>query len=165
MEIENNVNLESESEQKNVDGVDYISALNEMKKNTVSKEVYAKVVDENKRLVNSLVNGETIDLPQEKSIDIAEIRKKLFSTDTQLNNYEYVKNALELRDELIRRGEKDPFLPFGSKVIINQDMVDSANRTAAVLRECIDFADGDSGIFTAELQRRTIDAMPRRRNR
>lgn len=164
MENENYV-IESESEQNNVDGVDYISALNDMKKNTVSKEAYNKLAAENKRLVQSLVNGEEITIQEKEPVNVDEIRKKLFNTDTQLNNYEYVKAALELREELIRRGEKDPFLPSGSKVMITQDMIDTAERTANVLKDCIDFADGDSGIFTAELQRRTIDVMPQRRNR
>ena len=87
--------------------------------------------------------------------------------DKTMTNLEYISNALKLRTALLERGERDPFLPYGDKVALTADQYDKANQVATVLQECIDFADGDSGIFTAELQRRTKDVTPlfnKRRN-
>ena len=58
-------------------------------------------------------------------------------------------------------GHDDPFLPVGDKVRITNEMRDQAQNAADVFQECVDFARGDSGVFTAELQRRTKDVMPR----
>lgn len=148
---------ESGTEMSN-DGVDYISAINEIKQNSVDKKQYLKLQQENKRLLDALVDGKQIDLPKVEEPNIPEMRKKLFGED--LNNLEYVDTALKLRTALIEKGEPDPFLPIGDKVNLTQDTIDKAEHVANVLKECVEFADGDSGIFTAELQRRTVDSSP-----
>ena len=91
------------------------------------------------------------------------MRKELFNGDAQLTNLEYVTKALELRDQLIAAGKPDPFLPYGEKIAPTNEDVEAANRVAKVLRECVDYADGDSSIFTNELQRVMIDTAPRAR--
>lgn len=142
---------------------DYVQAINELKANTVSKEQYTKLKGENKRLLDALVNGQQIDLPKEEKVNVNDLRKKLFNRDADISNLEFVDTAIKLRDALLEAGERDPFLPYGEKVLETAEQHDKANRVAEVLRECVDFADGDSGIFTAELQRRTKDVMPSRR--
>lgn len=141
------------------DGVDYITAINEMKKTTVPKEKYEKLAEENKRLLESLVAGEKIEPKEEEKIDVNALRKELYSGECELNNLEYVDKTLKLRKALIDAGERDPFLPIGDKVDITSETVEKAETVAQVLQECVDFAEGDSGIFTAELQRRTKDTM------
>lgn len=141
------------------DGVDYISAINEMKKTTVPKEKYEKLAEENKRLLESLVAGEKIEPKEEEKIDVNALRKELYSGECEMTNLEYVDKTLKLRKALIDAGERDPFLPIGDKVDITSETVEKAETVAQVLQECVDFAEGDSGIFTAELQRRTKDTM------
>ena len=141
------------------DGVDYITAINEMKKTTVPKEKYEKLAEENKRLLESLVAGEKIEPKEEEKIDVKALRKELYSGECELNNLEYVDKTLKLRKALIDAGERDPFLPIGDKVDITSETIEKAETVAQVLQECVDFAEGDSGIFTAELQRRTKDTM------
>lgn len=144
---------------------DYISAIKEMKANSVDRSVYDKLKSENKQLLDALINGQQIDLPKEEPVDVNELRKELFNKDGHLTNLEYVSKALKLRDALIEQGERDPFLPYGNRVQETAEHYDKAAQVATVLKECVDFADGDSGIFTAELQRRTKDVMPYRRVR
>lgn len=141
------------------DGVDYITAITEMKKTTVPKEKYEKLAEENKRLLESLVAGEKFEPKEEEKIDVNALRKELYSGECELNNLEYVDKTLKLRKALIDAGERDPFLPIGDKVDITSETVEKAETVAQVLQECVDFAEGDSGIFTAELQRRTKDTM------
>lgn len=138
---------------------DYISAIKEMKQNSVDKATYNKLKDENKQLLDALVNGKEIAIEQKQPVDISELRNKLFDKDTQLSNLDYVQTALELRDALLEKGERDPFLPVGDKTQLTAEQVDKANQVAEVLKDCVEFAEGDSGIFTAELQRRTKDTM------
>lgn len=140
---------------------DYISAINEIKKNSVDRSVYDKLKSENKQLLDALVNGKEIEISKEEPVDIAKLRKDLFNKDGHMSNLEYVSTALKLRDALIEKGERDPFLPYGDKVNLTAEHYDKAEQVATVLKECVEFADGDSGIFTAELQRRTKDVMPR----
>ena len=142
---------------------DYVAAINELKANSVSKTEYSKLRAENKKLLDALVNGREIDLPKEEKVDIDELRKKLFNKDANLNNLEYVDTALKLRNALIEKGERDPFLPVGDRVSETAEMYDIAQRVADGLQECVDFAEGDSGIFTAQLQRITKDTPIKRR--
>ena len=142
-------------------GEQYITAINDLKATTVSRDAYNKLKQENKQLLDSLVSGTMPEGMAQKAErpSIDEMRKKLFSGSEDISNLEYVKLNLALRDALIESGAEDPFLPVGEKVRITQEQIDTANRVATVLQECVDFADGDSGIFTAELQRRTVDNL------
>lgn len=145
------------------DNIDYISAISEMKKNSVTRESYDKLKSENQRLLDALVQGKEIEINEKKEpVDINKLRKELFDNkDKNISNLDYVSNALKLRDALLEKGERDPFVPYGDKVTLTAEHFDKANMVAEVLKECVEFADGDSGIFTAELQRRTKETMPR----
>ena len=151
-----------ESGQENVNGAeDYIKALKEMKERSVEKSEYDKLKAENRQLLDALVNGKSIDVATEEPVDVAKLRKELYGGDTELTNLEYVEKTLQLRKALMDAGNDDPFLPVGDKVRITNEMREQAQNVADVFQECVDFARGDSGVFTAELQRRTKDVMPR----
>lgn len=161
-----NENLNNVSGEENVnDSTDYISAIKEMKQNSVDRATYDKLKSENKQLLDALVNGKEIEMKKEEPVDVNQLRKDLFNRDKQMTNLDYVSSALKLRDALIERGERDPFLPYGEKVSLTAEHYEKAEQVATVLKECVEFADGDSGIFTAELQRRTKDSMPYRGKR
>ena len=147
---------------------DYIEQIQRLKDTSVSKDDYNKLKADNKRLIDALANGTSVEgkvEPKTSAVEkINENRKKLFSKGNDLNNLEYCKAAVELRDALIEKGERDPFLPFGHNVVATDSDYETANRVATVMKECIDYADGDSDIFTNELQRRTVDVvMPKKK--
>ena len=58
-------------------------------------------------------------------------------------------------------GNPDPFLPVGKQILPTDEDVAAANRVADVLKECVDYAEGDSAVFTNELQRRLVDIKVR----
>lgn len=161
--MENNEELNSVSQQENVvDTNDYIEAIKEMKQNSVSKEDYMKLKEENKQLLNSLVNGEIRQEEiKEEPVDINKLRDDLFNKE--LSNLDYISSALKLREELMKKGEPDPFLPAGKNILPTEEDISTANRVATVLQECVEYADGDSSVFTNELQRRMVDSTPIRR--
>ena len=156
-----------ENENENVVAVedntnDYIAQIKNLKENSVSKEDYDKLRLDNKRLIDALANGTQMDVVESKTSTadkINELRTKLFSKGNNLTNLEYCDTALQLRDALIENGERDAFLPFGHNVIATDSDIETANRVATIMKECIDYADGDSDIFTNELQRRTVDVV------
>ena len=134
---------------------DYLAAIKELKENSVDRSEYDKLKAENKKLIDAVVNGQPGDVqasePQMRQTE--QIREELFNHEH--SNLEYVKLALELRKNLITEGKPDPFLPIGSQIAPTADDVEKAEKVAQVYQECIDYADGDSKLFTQELMRRT----------
>lgn len=139
---------------------DYVEIIQQMKQNTVSKDKYDRLAEDNKKLMKALANGETIEVKAPDTPDIDAMRKELFQQDAQHTNLEFISKSLELRDALLAAGEKDPFLPWGQRITPDDNDIATANRVADVLKQCVDYADGDSMVFTNELQRRLIDTNP-----
>ena len=141
---------------------DYLTAIKELKQNSVDRQQYDQLKAENKRLLDSIVNGQSIDLPkQDTKRPIEELRTELFSESKELSNLEFISTALELRSQLISEGKPDPFLPVGNQIMPTDFDIATANKVAEVLQECVDYADGDSAVFTNELQRRLVDVKIR----
>ena len=157
--------MEENQEKKDVVKENYLEAIKNLKENTVSKEEYDRVVTENKTLLEGIVNGGA--LPTDQNVEktgrsINDIRKELFADDGK-SNLRYAELSLELREAIMDAGGEDPFLPVGEGVVIQQSDRESAQRVADGLKECIERADGDSAIFTNELQRITRDVgIPKR---
>lgn len=163
-------NNNSVSQQENVeqDTNNYIEALKEMKANSVNRAAYDRLKEENKQLLDALINGGQVTRElQKEPADIDSLRKKLFSEDedTELSNLDYMKTALELREALLDQGSPDPFLPYGQNIAPTDEDIRTADRVAAVINACISYADGNSEIFTNELQRIMVDTSPVKRGR
>lgn len=140
---------------------DYLEAIKNLKQNTVDKAKYEQSEAERKRLLNMVVNGQTLDVPEEpKHREINVIRNELFNKEH--NNLDYIKLSLELRNALIAEGQPDPFLPYGRQISPTREDEEIAEKVAQVYQECVDFAEGDSELFTNELMRRTKDVKIRK---
>ena len=146
---------------------DYLAAIKELKQNSVDRSEYDKLRAENKKLIDAVVNGQP---GQEEPVftkhskeQIDDLRNELFNSPRELNNLEYVTKAMELREALMENGEPDPFLPVGKQISPTRDDLEGAEKVAQVYKECIDYAEGDSEVFTNELMRRTRDVkLPRK---
>lgn len=158
--VEENTNVTGTVEDTTVD---YIAAINELKQNTVDRTKYDQLKAENKKLLDSIVNGQDIDIPQakEEKKSVEELRKEFLSQDVDMTNLDWISHALELRNTLISEGKPDPFLPYGKQILPTDEDVNCANKVADVLQECIDYAEGDPSVFTNELQRRMVDVKIR----
>ena len=138
-----------------VDNNQYIEALNQLKQNTVDKADYDKLKAENKKLLDSIVNGTEVALPAGEKESIDELRKKLAnSSENNMSSLEYADTALKLRERLLEEGKEDPFVAHGSQYSPTQLDYDRANRVAAILQDCVDNAEGDDATFLAELKKR-----------
>ena len=138
----------------------YIDTINDLKANSVSKEKYDQLKNENKSLIDALKNGQQIQVEEEVKVDIDELRKELFNTDKPLTNLEYVSKSLQLRNAILERDGVDIFMPNGKNYKYDSDDQDKADYVAQMFQECIDYANGDSQLFTQELMRRTKDDTP-----
>ena len=92
-ENQNQENMRTEVEV--VDNTDYIEAIQSLKQNSVDKAKYDALRLENKKLIQSLVNGEVVENPFEKKEvhrdeEIAQLRKELFGDNNKsMTNLEY----------------------------------------------------------------------------
>ena len=159
MTVEENKDAVSGTESQIDTNQDYISALNEMKKNTVSKEAYDKLRADNKKLLDTIVSGQSLEQTEVKEeVDVDALRKELFGKSRRdLSNLEYVDKALQLRKALMEKGEQDPFvMKAGRTSSPEAEDFKKAERVASVLQECVDIADGNDSVFDNEFQRRLI---------
>lgn len=140
----------------------YIDAIKKLKETTVSKELYEKSLEREKKLTEALISGNA-ELSKEEhveKVDLDGIRKKLLSNDPNMTNLDYVQNALAFRNEMVKQGQKSPFLPYkiDSKEMPTAYEVETEEKVVKILQECVDYAQGDSEIFTQEIQRRMVDS-------
>lgn len=142
-----------------VDNTDYITAIKELKENSVDRSKYEQLRAENKKLLDSIVNGTPVEVKVEEKKSIEELRAAYLKEDQ--SNLEYITNTLKLREALIAEGKPDPFLPIGEQIMPTDADIQTAQKVAAVLQECVDYAEGDSAVFTNELQRRLVDVKIR----
>ena len=146
---------------------DYLAAIKELKQNSVDRSEYDKLRAENKKLIDAVVNGqpgqeEQVAVKHSKE-QIDELRNDLFNSPRELNNLEFITKTMELREALMENGEPDPFLPVGKQISPTRDDIEGAEKVAQVYKECIEYAEGDSEVFTNELMRRTRDVkLPRK---
>ena len=132
---------------------EYLDEIEHLRDTTVPKEEYAKLKAINNELLKRLAKGD-FDPQQEKleEVNLNALRKSIFQGS--VTNLEYVKNALRLREEIIKKEGKDIFLPYGHNYTASQEDIDKAQNVADVLQECVDESYGNSQVFTAILQSR-----------
>ena len=148
-------------ETQQIENQQYIDAIRDLKANTVSKERYDKLMEENKNLLNSLVNGESVatatpaqqELPPIQDL-VDEMRGK------HLSDIEFVEKALEFRDRVLEETGEDCFVSKGHNITPSQESYIAAQRTADIYRECLDYANGDNKVFINELMRRMPNDGP-----
>ena len=143
---------------------DIVKAYAELKKNSVSREEYDKVVKEKDDIIKSVIDGDGTGIGQPttpEEVDIPALREELYGEHSaKLSNLEYCKKTLKLRKAVIEKEGYDPFLPHGANIKPDSDDIEKANNVADVMEQCIEEADGNSEVFTALLQARTNNDSP-----
>lgn len=160
-----------EQEQQQMDATTYIEEINKLKASSVDKAEYEKVVAQNKELAKAVRNVELKAPSNEKESEeirdqrIKKNRDILFGGDLEgknLNNLEYAKAVVELRKDLIAKGEPDPFLPNG--IPADELSISEANKTADALEQLVNESDSVE-VFNAKLQNVLVDIpLPKKRS-
>ena len=142
---------------------DYLTAIKELKQNSVNRTEYDKLRDENKKLINAIVNGQPAEIstakePKASRADLIKALNKPGITDL-----DYAKASLELRDLELAETGRDMYCPLGVQYVPTDEDKASAERVAEELRDMINIADGDSNVFKNEYMRRGQDVnLPRK---
>ena len=150
----------SDTKPEETSNVALAKALKEARENSVSKAEYERLQEENSKLVSQIINGEGTagngQQPAPQEADIEALREKLYGAKaSELSNLEFCDLTLQLRDAVIKRDGIDPFLPHGANIKPTDLDAERAQAVASIMAECIQEADGDSGVFTALLQAKT----------
>lgn len=142
----------------------YIDEINNLKTNTVTKEAYLKLQEENRNLLKSLVEGQTLDATAEEvpSRDVSEIVKDL--TGDSQTNLDYIKHSLELHDKRMEEGYND-YLPIGHQIAPTEEDIAAAKRVEDFFRDLVETADGNPDVFNDNFQRGVVDVAIPRKNR
>ena len=144
----------------------YIEVIKELKENSVPKEDYDRVLDENKRLLNEYLNGgEPVSVPEEEKITEAQLREDLYGGKKELTNLEYWDKTIKLREMVMARGQIDPAVPVGHKYKPTSEDFAVSAKVFAEIGECVKAADGDPAKFNDLLDAKIIGGIPRAKSR
>lgn len=120
---------------------DFVSALAELKENTVDRAEYERVLGENRTLTNALAKGYSYNAKDEEIIDVDGLRKELFDPKaSRKTDLEYFEKILKLRDGIMADGGPDPFLPHNREYKANSIDEASAQRIADGIKHCVEYA-------------------------
>lgn len=135
----------------------YIDAIRDLKANSVSKDRYNKLMEENKNLLNSLVNGEQIAaaIPVEEKTPLDDLVKDMRSKS--IPDCSFIEKALEFRERVLEETGEDCFVSVGHNITPSQESYAAAQRVADIYKECLEYANGDNKVFINEVQRRMVD--------
>lgn len=145
-----NPELENQEEQ------DAIDIITEMRANTVSKDKYNKLKEDNEKLMRALANGETIQVEAPNTPNIEDLRKEYFEFENK-SDVQIAKDILALREAIIESGDQDPFLPNGKGAVITQQDRMDAQAVADLLQYAVDNSDGDNAVFLAQFSSKLVD--------
>ena len=138
----------------------YQNVIADLKTKSVPVERYEKLEKTHKEFVQAYANGEQIaaasSMPQKKSSK--EICMEMANPEKPLTNIEYIEKSLAYRDALLEETGEDCFVSKGHTLNLSAESYASAQRTADIYRECLDYANGDNQAFTNELLRRMVDS-------
>lgn len=146
---------ELERKEKDPTVEELLKGMEDLKKNTVPKEKYEKLEQQNVALVKQITEGGSGDKqsqPEEISDD--ELLKRIFNQNGR-SNLEKWTDTLEYRKRKLAKNEPDPFIsPQTERHTPDASSYAAAEKVASEIGECIKIADGDSAIFDVELGRR-----------
>ena len=137
----------------------YIKAIEELRENTVPKDKFKKLEEENRLLLSSLIDGKeppesvrkAIEKKEDKPKRIEQLRGDLFGPNRRdMSNLESASALVELRNLMIEEYGEDPVM--SSMKNPTQEDKKAAEDAFALIESCIEQADGDSAVFTAILQ-------------
>lgn len=159
---------EEAKDESQEDNTDYVEAIQKLKENSVAKEKYEKLEQDNKKLLQALIDGEQIQVENQNNGDkpdvnkkISDLHKKMFVDDYQGSDLEYCQDALELRKAVMERDGEDAdiFLPRGHNIMVTDYDRKAAQRVADEMQDAIEKSNGSNKVFIALLQQKTVDDL------
>ncbi len=134
---------------------EYIETINKLKANSVSKDEYLKLRNENKQLLDALASNQVVEVTAEPKREITEVRKELFTNHSNLSNRQICQDMMDLYDyELENRGV-NIFMPTDPQYIPTQDDITQVDNMVRGMKSALETANGNDLIFNQEIERLT----------
>lgn len=143
-----------------IDNTEYLEAIKDLKANSVDKAKYEALKADNKRLLDAVINGQTVEAESEpvvypsRSECLKKYKENNFSTDL-----DYWKNFLELRNATIREYGKDPLVtgnygvsPSGEHIEAEYGEAEAMENLCDNIQALIDECEGDPTLFRLKMQ-------------
>lgn len=134
---------------------DYIETINKLKQNSVSKEEFLKLKNENKQLLDALASNQTIEVAAETKRDINEVRNELFNNHRNLSNRQICQDMMDLYDYELQNRGVNIFMPTDPQYIPTQDDISQVDNMVKGMKNALDIANGNDLIFNQEIERLT----------
>ena len=133
----------------------YAEALEELRRTSVSREEYEKILTERNNLIKLTAEHRDPHRPApEEPVNLEETRKNVLSE--RLTNYDYISNVMKLRKGIMESGGRDPFVSPDSDHY--EEDVKAAEKVAKLLEETLDFCKDKPELFSAVLTSRLYDS-------
>jgi len=125
----------------------YAAALKRAKENSVPKKDYEDLKAEHLKLINDMVEGKNptfnVDTTKPEKVATQDLIKKILN-DRNLSNREFVKTALQMRQQRLEEGKPDVFAPLGHRRPTTHEESLVAERVAKELQDCVDRSNDDA---------------------
>lgn len=148
---------EIKNEQVETPETNYIELIKQVKNNSVSKDEYNRVLQQNKQLAESLMYTQPEESTDSKVTysedEIQRLREKLAKQNSGITNLEYITTMLDLRDAIMANGGNDPFVGNNHQNPPDDYDYEAAQNVADGLRQIVDYCDGNAALFNSELKR------------
>jgi len=159
-------NLNERNEAQNSQTEDYIEAISEIQKNSVPKDKYDALVEERRKLLQAVVNGQRIEAQNEEpDLESREVYYKKYKENKFKNDLDYWENFLNLRKATIKELGSDPcvtgsygFTPDGTKLDAAYGEAETIAEQMDIMQELVDESEGNPFLFKSLL----ASAMPRK---
>lgn len=148
---ENELQNQVQGQEGTDNDLDLLEEIKNLKANSVPKEEYQKQVEKNRNLMRQIINGGGQEDKTEDSVDLGQLRKDIFENSDNLSNLDFWKKVLTLRKERLEKEGVDVFLPKGKKTRYTREDLESANKVAEVIEQCIEDSEDNPQVFTAIL--------------
>lgn len=149
-----------------VDNTDYITALKELKQNSVSKDKYDALNEEKKRLLDAIVNGNGESAQEEQSkLESREFYYKKYKENKFNNDLEYWENFINLREATMNEYGADPCVtgsygltPEGNKLESSYGEAEVIEEQMNTIKDFIKQSEGNPIVFDSLMQ----SSLPRK---
>ena len=130
----------------------YIEEIKKMKETYVPKELLEKSQENERNLLRTLVEGETLQ-SNNKEPETRTTEEILSDFNKDATNLEHIQAVLELHKKRKEQGIND-FVPQGYRISPSDDDIKDAQAVEDFLEELVKNADGNPDVFNMEYQKR-----------
>lgn len=165
-DIMKNQNLQSDSGEVD-NNTDYIAAIKELKQNSVNKDKYDALKEDNKKLLDALINGTDAEAPKGpyEGLESREVYLKKYKENNFSSDLEYWDNFLKLRKATIRDYGQDPCVtgsygltPDGTKMDASYGEAEAVEDQMKIIEGFVEASEGNPIAFETLMQ----SSLPRK---